>query len=464
MGFLGPRIVKTDREGPVQRQFWDGQSELAPEAYTEFGTMRALYDNGDVVLLRGDWLVNRLECLMPSERLSPLKRRQELPSDAFWTALDLFDPAGRSCAEIVAVSHSWYSREHPDPHGQQLAILHYVAQVYDRSNRQLAIFLDWCCLFQPPWTREEEDSFRRSLKTVSLWYGHSMVTTLVLSRQPSSWAALPYQYRGWTTFEQALGQLCTEGKKVLDLGVFKNLHEVDDVNDVQELHEKCNVAPKPPLLLMDLAALLRRKTFSRESDYPIVMTRYREAFDAVWRKAKTLDYEDLQWGGEEVTELVKVLPLCGHVRDLNLGGNRIDDDAMVELSSVLPRCSKLEKINLRDNRISDVGVKNLVVALEELERMQELDMANNPIGDLGMERLCRVLPQCGQLSHLGLAGTAFSDIGLEQIIKVVPHCPDLVLLRINTSDDSGPKLTQQGQEKLRATWASCAKPKEGLWM
>ena len=58
----------------------------------------------------------------------------------------------------------------------------------------------------------------------------------------------------------------------------------------------------------------------------------------------------------QVTELVKVLPLCGHVRDLNLGGNRIDYDAMVELSSVLPRCSKLEKINLRDNRITSMSL------------------------------------------------------------------------------------------------------------
>ena len=68
------------------------------------------------------------------ERGERLKRRQDLPDEAFWSVDELAQTAQRLGDRygllFVALSYRWLSKEHPDPEGFQLRIVAEVAKLY----------------------------------------------------------------------------------------------------------------------------------------------------------------------------------------------------------------------------------------------------------------------------------------------------------------------------------------------
>ena len=76
-------------------------------------------------------------------------------------------------ADIVAVSHVWEAREHPDPHGYQLRKLAKVAEV------DAWYFIDYVSLYQfKRSTKEQEESFRKAMNNMHVLYAHENTSTL----------------------------------------------------------------------------------------------------------------------------------------------------------------------------------------------------------------------------------------------------------------------------------------------
>eukprot|EP00435_Cladocopium_sp_Y103_P037882 s1256_g10.t1 len=80
---------------------------------------------------------------------------------------------GAATANIVAVSHVWEAREHPDPHGYQLRKLAEVAAA------DAWYFLDYTSLYQfRRSTANQDESFRRAMQNMHVLYAHEHSFTL----------------------------------------------------------------------------------------------------------------------------------------------------------------------------------------------------------------------------------------------------------------------------------------------
>jgi len=75
-----------------------------------FGALNAQLADGACVLVDGDWLVR----FVSSRPDAVLPRRQDLPPEA------IFPGPVWGRVKVLAVSHVWYTAEHPDPAGQKL--------------------------------------------------------------------------------------------------------------------------------------------------------------------------------------------------------------------------------------------------------------------------------------------------------------------------------------------------------
>ena len=100
----------------------------SPSTYFEVDALLASVESGAIAPLRGRWLVGL------HERGGRLKRRQDMPAEAFWSAAELRRLAARLGdgfgVLFVALSYRWLSRQHPDPDAFHLAIVAAVAKRY----------------------------------------------------------------------------------------------------------------------------------------------------------------------------------------------------------------------------------------------------------------------------------------------------------------------------------------------
>ena len=189
--------------------------------------------------LRGRWLVGL------HERGGRLKRRQDMPAEAFWSAAEL-----RRLAEqlgdgfgvlFVALSYRWLSRQHPDPDAFHLAIVAAVAKLYlslagdpfDWKKSPLlrafksagldepadfALFWDFGSLHQPPRLGSDDRLFKAGLRASNIWYGHAHSVCWMQSELPEGFAGAAYDVSGWCFVEAAISACVKSGANRLDLG------------------------------------------------------------------------------------------------------------------------------------------------------------------------------------------------------------------------------------------------------
>ena len=126
----------------------------------------------DIRFVRPDYILR----LRREHRVFP--RRQEAEGEE--GALFQLDPATQAGDfKYVAVSHCWESREHPDPHGFQLALLADwidgpVCRHPQHESQEVVLFIDYVSLYQYGNRGQTQDaSFRRSMEHMHLLYANS---------------------------------------------------------------------------------------------------------------------------------------------------------------------------------------------------------------------------------------------------------------------------------------------------
>mmetsp|Transcript_9812 Transcript_9812/g.25777 ORF Transcript_9812/g.25777 Transcript_9812/m.25777 type:complete len:643 (-) Transcript_9812:146-2074(-) len=332
--------------------------------YTELGSVRAVLESGDAVLVKGSWIAQI------AKEGGRLPRRQELPPEATWRVEDLMHCNElQRCYQIIAISHCWLTPSHPDPDGTQLQKLGRFIEAWANTQHGLlpnhmAIFLDWCSLPQEPRSLEEQVAFERALRHTPLWYGHQATHLWVLGNVPD---AIPYQQRGWPTLEQSLAALITPNDNVLDLSrlntgawhrergwplmeeavtvLITATNRRFDRNGLRAV-----VAPRqPPKAPRAFSQLLQRKTFSNPADHGMVRNMYAEAFKDIASFVERFDFSGLEWKTSEVDLLAGALPSFTCLKDLNLANNEIDDMGASLLADAIPACGTLQKLFIYDN-------------------------------------------------------------------------------------------------------------------
>jgi len=324
--------------------------------FREWDSICKILASSDVVLVRGSWV----ERVCQSGGVLP--RRQDLPSDAAWSAekfvKDVRDHR-RQTPQVLAISYSWLSSEHPDPDGYHLRtfapLLRHFARRRKVDIESLAIFIDWCSLPQKPRSDEEAAKYKRALHSVDLWYAHWLTEVWLLTKVPDGVA--PFDARGWTSFERAVSSMLTPGESVLDLGRLR-----EGWKNWGQVVQDCQAKRRPPPFPDAFTAELLCKKFSVKGDRDFVAGKYRETFHQVMRSARELCYADAGWRDREVEQLAEVLPICGSLRELELHGNEVTGDGATALAKAIPRCKGLERLGLHANQLSRESVRELVEA------------------------------------------------------------------------------------------------------
>merc|ERR1719210_380672 len=156
-------LVATTSMGERSEEWTEGDvAESVLRQYTEWDSIVRALHGADIVLIRGSFVeaVHRKGGVLP--------RRQDLPTDAIWDADELFRDVqdyGKPTPQILAISYSWLSRDHPDPDGYHLQVfaplLRHFATWCKVCTENLALFIDWCSLPQNPRSHEEMATFNR---------------------------------------------------------------------------------------------------------------------------------------------------------------------------------------------------------------------------------------------------------------------------------------------------------------
>lgn len=337
----------------------------AMETYTTNESFRRALESGDTALLRGSWLSRR------AAEGVVLPCRQELQARhprALWQADELMDHLSDGSVVVIAVSHCWLARAHPDPDGRQLRVLARALELLLGSTPlvDVALFIDWCSLHQRPRTHEEEQAFHRAMDSMHLWYAHQGTRVWTLSRVPKgAECAMPYGDRGWPLFERAVSEMVTPGGFLLDLGLLSASTQCDE--DWTSVCRACAAGRAPPPTPQAFADALRSRHFSEGLvDCHWVGAAYANAFLQVFGGAEELIFNELQWGNVEALQLAAILPCCHRLRKLALYGNRIYEEGAAALVAVAPRCPSLEELWLTGNPVSKVrGCKDWLVQFWE---------------------------------------------------------------------------------------------------
>lgn len=328
-----------------------GSVDRHRDRYYGEDALRTLLSKRDALLVRGSWLADL------ARHQGTLPRRQDLPAGAAWDPEAIFPGStARSPAppiEIAAVSHRWLTPEHPDPKGQRLKAIGRLADEYIRANRRdLAIFIDWCSVYQPPRTLDEQASFMQSLCHISLWFAHQHTWKWMFTGTPDGWQVQPYEERGWATFEWAVSQLAAVPERVLQISSSKHMPEDSWSSTIA----RCALASRQPPVTPDaFAKLLETKSFTDSVDRGLLEATYRHTFGDLMASAEVLDFSFLGWGDDEIKTLAAALPLCESLRRLYLSWNRASDAGAAALATALPHCGRLCKLALAGNPISDGG-------------------------------------------------------------------------------------------------------------
>mmetsp|Transcript_10341 Transcript_10341/g.22810 ORF Transcript_10341/g.22810 Transcript_10341/m.22810 type:complete len:505 (-) Transcript_10341:78-1592(-) len=315
--------------------------------YTEWESIRKVLANQDIVLIRGNWLEEIYR------RGDVLPRRQDLPAKAIWSAEDLMlnvRDQRRQTPQLLSISYTWLTREHPDPEGFHLRMFAPLLKHYARHKKMntsdIAIFVDYCSLPQRPRSPAEEVMYRQALNNIDLWYSHSLVEVWLLTRVPDG--VTPFEERGWPKFERALATLVNHNDATLDLGLLRY-----GWRTWTQVNNDCHAPTRPPELPETFTADLANKAFAVREDEHFLSQKYREVLDRLLGQEAQLWYANLGWSDREAQDLAQILPFCGRaLRDLELRGNDIANLGAAALAEALPLCDALERLSLEGNCIS----------------------------------------------------------------------------------------------------------------
>ena len=135
-------------------------------------------------ILRASWLKTQHGGRLP-------KRGDELPPEAIITVAELRQIAKASKCEygalpVIALSHFWRTKEHPDPDGETLELVIKALEAQwkrfqPKGVSDLGIIIDWCALYQAPRTPEQQAIFLSGLKGINQWYAHQGTTVWLVT-------------------------------------------------------------------------------------------------------------------------------------------------------------------------------------------------------------------------------------------------------------------------------------------
>ena len=231
---------------------------------------------------------------------------------------------------ILVLSYPWLDLDHPDAHGEQLAliapILRHMLLFCGGDAFTVGVLWDYCCLPQPARSPAEAARFRSGLASLMAWYAHPYTHVLLLTTPLPSGASYtnsrPYCARGWCEVER---RTCFVSKCVhcmWDMAGYQPdaLAGLDGMHLYDALRTMLKTGREPPLTPPAFAKSLRQRVadgaiaFSNESDLDLVLEMYHRGFVSVFEQYRDFDadgffaaYAAMEWGEREARQVASAL-------------------------------------------------------------------------------------------------------------------------------------------------------------
>jgi len=410
----------------------EGKAKSPPHFGSE--ALLASVESGAIAPLKGSWLIAL------HKRGGRLKRRQDMPPEAFWTAAELcrlVEKLGKHYALLfVALSYRWLTKDHPDPEGFHLAIIANVAEKYMEQEKEnwilgdflkdafteagipdqtdFAIFWDFPCLYQKPRTPEQDLLFMPGLRASNIWYGHEGSICWMQTEVPEGFTermkeaglALTYGESGWCFVEASISGGVKQGIRQLDLRLRKPWY-----TNYHDYMHTCAATRKPPLLPDEVRHLLEtQKKFTAKADVNIVDQVYRTFFSGVTGFAKELVFRSLKWGDEDAKQLVQVLPQFVSLTTLDLGENQMGMFGGYRIAKALEVTKVLTNLDISANKIGPGGGKAFAEALQVNRVLTKLKLFGCNIGLVGGKAMAEALKVNGVLTSLDLSANQLTGL------------------------------------------------------
>lgn len=458
--------------------------------YTQWSTIKSALGHDGVALLNGDFLAKK------GHTQNALPRRQEMPQDAYWKQSALVDRIGdanKKAVAIVAISYCWQSSTHPDPHGAHVALLSALLNEFTgaqggptwhgdigevrrnkfndlwqpvQSPADVAVFFDWCSLYQRPRGIAEEEAFCRALMEVELWYVHRGTHVWMFTAVPESVfstgdqnkaADSNYRSRGWPTFEQAASTMIKDDGMVFDMGKLPPLWR--RWQDVVEHCTPARIPPKPPAHFEN-EMYTKRVMF--KGDCRLLIDKYAKVHNNAICKARDFTVSKVEWSAMQLIEIGALLAQCFQLQRFVLFDSSIGEDSGCILAKALPSCHTLEQLHLYSISLSDRSAKALALAFPQCRSLQHVCLHRNHIGDQGAEELARCLSQT-TISVLRLDRNTIGNFGgtmcLDALIqpnslRCLVLCDNLIDEEVKKSIESTWRRVGKEVGKLARQWHS----------
>jgi len=340
--------------------------ELVEAPFESWEGILDLLESGSIALVRGSWLQAnaRVGRAMPSRQEIPDAAAAAAAAAAFWRPDDLRSAPRRP--HVIAVSYAWLSEGHADPEGRHFRYLSDLLSSYsDHINRaegecQLAVYLDWCSMYQEPRSSDQQRSYEAALSSIDVLFSHH--STQVWQLPTVLPGQEPYSNRAWPFAHNALASLSGKSKVIL------NLEGVDPANvswnQIWLERRICN-PPQPP---DEVATTLKDKWSPRAQDQALLESMYRKAYESFVANVVRYDCSNSGWADKECGALCRTLPQCQNLRVLDLQGNQLGQPAATVLIKLLPSLDKLEELDVSNNRIPENSVSELEESWNRLNK------------------------------------------------------------------------------------------------
>ena len=315
------------------RALTDGERGAIGSKYTNAEALWTALES--ILILRGSWLKGQRGSRLP-------KRGDALPKEAVITVAELRNIAMASTCNhgalpVIALSHYWRSKEHPDPDGETLGLLidaldKHWSLFEAKRVRDVGVVIDWCALYQAPRTPQQDAAFQVGLKGINQWYAHQGTSVWLVTAGSDRVKGLTYWDKGWTSFEFALAMLI----KPANMSVFNDWAQVVDLGKVGEAQTRFDRPPLSEPLAFFGGHAYGGKTYTNGADRDkIVAPKFCETMFEVMGGVRELNFNALKWCDTGVEALAVVLPLCGQLTKLTLVRNSIGVAGTAALAKVL---------------------------------------------------------------------------------------------------------------------------------
>lgn len=411
-GFMAPRLT-TPATYAVGGEH--DAERGADTRFMSFGAILHAVDVGTVRPLRGSYL----SMLWRSgERL---RRRQELPDSAFWTADELREcmhacNLGYGCGEpgmsafgqlLVCLSYKWHTTKAPDDaagshlhHVGRMAetyLFSEVTHVFSRfpagvrtgsRGADFAVLWDYGSIYQPPWRTADEKRQHADAKNASLiWFGHrftvawvqptlgtdAATTDSTYASDGASPATAAFDASAWTFTEGACTSVLKPRQHRLDISRHPPLDERPpkrtDTAAWRRFYLEC-VLPEcaslrraPPLLPEALARLVRTSGLrcSHTPDLEMLIDSYEDFFVAVTRMTPELTFSCMGWTAAHMPALARFLACCKRCTSLDVSGNDLAHEGGRVLADALAQSTcPVSRVDLRETRVDAETVERLL--------------------------------------------------------------------------------------------------------